>query len=246
MSAHDLRCLAGADTGHVERYYTRWLGENTDPPNSLTVDYLRVAREGKPPYTTDTALALGSDVRARADAGGLDDAGNYGDVEGYVRPSVINEAIAMDLSCARDHKWRLVSMAIERQECNCLNQVRCCYGLRYHDAPFGESAGLLWGAEASDPRAASPCILFYVLWSAHFLFCLTAVNVARPERFTLSLGCTGCGNALEGNWMIWESPASTKSTTAAEISGSSGCTPAPGCACSTRPLAMVMGAWEWG
>lgn len=123
VSAHDLRCLAGTDTGHVERYYTRWLGEATDPPNSLTVDYLRVAREGKSPYTNDTALASGSAVRDRAIAGGLDDAGAYGGVEGYVRPSVINEAIAMDLSCARDHKWRLVSMAIERQECNCLNQV---------------------------------------------------------------------------------------------------------------------------
>lgn len=64
-------------------------------------------------------------------AGGLDDAGtddSYTDGDVYVRPSVINEAIAMDLSCARDHKWRLVSMAIERQECNCVNQARI--GLR--------------------------------------------------------------------------------------------------------------------
>jgi len=136
VSAHDLRCLAGIDTGHLERYYTRWLGEDTDPPNSLTVDYLRVAREGKPPYTNDTTLALGSEVRDRAGAGGLDNAGTYGDVEGYVRPSVINEAIAMDLSCARDHKWRLVSMAIERQECNCLNQVSLNptpLGFKLHD-----------------------------------------------------------------------------------------------------------------
>ncbi|CAN0389078.1 unnamed protein product, partial [Laminaria digitata] len=103
VSAHDLRCLAGIDTGHVERYDTRWLGQDADPPNSLTVDYLRVAREGRPPYTNNTALALGLD--------------------GYVRPSVINEAVAMDLSCARDHKWRLVSNAIDRQECDCVNQV---------------------------------------------------------------------------------------------------------------------------
>lgn len=123
MSAHDLRCLAGTDTGHVERYYTRWLGQDTDPPNTITVDYLRIAREGKPPYTNDTTRALGSAVRDRAGAGGLADAGTFDDVEGLVRPSVINEAISMDLSCARDHKWRLVSMAIERQECNCLNQV---------------------------------------------------------------------------------------------------------------------------
>lgn len=123
VSAHDLRCLAGTDTGHKERYFTRWLGEYAYPPNSLTVDYLRVARPGKPPYTNDTSLALSSAVRDRAVAGGLDAAGTYLDVEGYVRPSVINEAIAMDLSCARDHKWRLVSMAIERQECNCVNQV---------------------------------------------------------------------------------------------------------------------------
>lgn len=123
VSAHDLRCLAGIDTGHVERYNTRWLRQDTDPPNTITVDYLRVARQGKPPYTNDTTLALGAAVRDRAGAGGLTEAGTYGDVEGPVRPSVINEAIAMDLSCARDHKWRLVSMAIERQECNCLNQV---------------------------------------------------------------------------------------------------------------------------
>lgn len=127
VSAHDLRCLAGIDTGHLERYYTRWLGQNTDPPNTMTVDYLRVARDGKPPYTNDTTRALGSAVRDRAGAGGLAEAGTYGDVEGPVRPSVINEAIAMDLSCARDHKWRLVSMAIERQECNCLNQVRVLF-----------------------------------------------------------------------------------------------------------------------
>lgn len=124
MSAHDLRCLAGIDTGHIERYYTRWLEENTDPPNSLTVDYLRVARPGQPPYTNNTALALGSAVRSRAVAGGVDDASEHDTYDGYVRPSVINEAVAIDLSCARDHKWRLVSMAIDRQECNCVNQVR--------------------------------------------------------------------------------------------------------------------------
>lgn len=123
MSAHDLRCLAGIDTGHIERYDTRWLGPDTDPPNSLTVDYLRVVREGRPPYTNNTALALGSDVRSRAGAGGLDDAATHYDHEGYVRPSVINEAVAMDLSCARDHKWRLVGNAIDRQECDCVNQV---------------------------------------------------------------------------------------------------------------------------
>lgn len=124
VSAHDLRCLAGIDTGHVERYGTIWLGELTHPPNTLTVDYLRVAREGMSPYTNDTALASGVEVRDRAIAGGLEDVVTQGDVEGFVRPSVINEAIAMDLTCARDHKWRLVSMTIERQECNCLNQVR--------------------------------------------------------------------------------------------------------------------------
>lgn len=124
MSAHDLRCLAGIDTGHIERYHTRWLEESNDPPNSMAVDYLRVARPGQPPYTNNTALALGSAVRSRAVAGGLDHASEYDDRDGYVRPSVINEAVAIDLSCARDHKWRLVSMAIDRQECNCINQVR--------------------------------------------------------------------------------------------------------------------------
>lgn len=123
MSAHDVRCLAAIDTGHIERYDTRWLGQDTDPPNSLTVDYLRVAREGRPPYTNNTALALSSDVRSRAGAGGLDDTVAHNSYEKYVRPSVINEAVAMDLSCARDHKWRLVSDAIHREECDCVNQV---------------------------------------------------------------------------------------------------------------------------
>lgn len=124
VSAHDLRCLDGVDTGHTERYFTRWLRESTDPPNSLTVDYLRVARPDEPPYSNDTSLSLGAEVRSRASAGGLDEADSYNDYDGYVRPSVISEAVARDLSCARDHKWRLVSMAIDRQECNCVNQVR--------------------------------------------------------------------------------------------------------------------------
>lgn len=70
-------------------------------------------------------MALGSDVRSRAEAGGVDAASDYDDVyDVYVRPSIINEAVAMDLSCARDHKWRLVDAAIDREECNCINQVR--------------------------------------------------------------------------------------------------------------------------
>lgn len=128
VSAHDLRCLAAIDTGHIERYYTRWLTEDNDPPNTLAVDYLRVARPRKPPYTNQTALVLSENVRTRAEAGGLDAADeNKGDYDRYVRPSIINEAIAMDLSCARDHKWRLVAAAIDRQECNCVNQVRLRY-----------------------------------------------------------------------------------------------------------------------
>lgn len=123
LSAHDMRCLAGIDTGHIERYYTRWLREGADAPNTLTVDYLRVARPGKPPYTNSTALALGSAVRSRAVAGGLGDPSGYDTYDGYVRPSIINEAIAIDLTCARDHKWRLVSDTINRQECDCANQV---------------------------------------------------------------------------------------------------------------------------
>ena len=124
VSAHDLRCLAGIDTGYTERYFTRWLEEGVDPPNSLTVDYLRVACPGKPPYTNNTALALRSTAKSNALAIDTEKVGSFMDPERYVRPSVINEAIAIDLSCARDHKWRLVSMAIDRQECNCLNQVR--------------------------------------------------------------------------------------------------------------------------
>lgn len=124
VSAHDLRCLAGIDIGHKERYYTRWLRESSDPPNTLAVDYLRVARPGNPPYTNDIASVLSEDVRSRAEAGGQDGADDYDlDSGEYVRPSIINEAIAMDLSCARDHKWRLVAAAIDRQECDCVNQV---------------------------------------------------------------------------------------------------------------------------
>ncbi|CAM9132075.1 unnamed protein product [Sphacelaria rigidula] len=103
VSAHDLRCLAAIDIGHKERYYTRWLKESSDPPNTLAVDYLRVARPGNSPYTNQIASVLSEDE--------------------YVRPSIINEAIAVDLSCARDHKWWLVAAAIDRQECDCVNQV---------------------------------------------------------------------------------------------------------------------------
>lgn len=126
VSAHDLRCLAGIDWGHIDRYFIRWLEEGVDPPNSLTVDYLRVARPGEPPYTNNTALALGADAKFRTSSVNIEEAGRKSSTDSgrYVRPSVINAAIAMDLTCARDHKWRLVSMAIDRQECNCINQVR--------------------------------------------------------------------------------------------------------------------------
>lgn len=87
------------------------------------MDYLRAARPGKPPYTNNVALSLSSEVRRRAIAGGLEEASDFEEIGGYVRPSIINEALALDLKCARDHKWRLVSDAIKRQECNCVNQV---------------------------------------------------------------------------------------------------------------------------
>lgn len=127
VSAHDLRCLAGIDLGHISRYFIRWLEEGADPPNTLTVDYLRVARPGEPPYTNNTALALGTDRKIRTSSAKVEEKTSRKsstDSGRYVRPSVINAAIAMDLTCARDHKWRLVSMAINRQECNCINQVR--------------------------------------------------------------------------------------------------------------------------
>lgn len=127
VSAHDLRCLAGIDLRHISRYFIRWLEEGEDPPNTLTVDYLRVARPGEPPYTNNTALALGADGRFRTLSAKVEEeTGKKSSMDSrqYVRPSVINAAIAMDLTCARDHKWRLVSMAIDRQECNCINQVR--------------------------------------------------------------------------------------------------------------------------
>lgn len=195
MSAHDLRCLAGIDTGHVERYYTRWLGQDTDPPKTITVDYLRVAREGKPPYTDDTTLALGSAVRDRAGAGGLAEADTYDDVEGPVRPSVVNEAIAMDLSCARDHKWRIVSMAIERQECDCLNQVLVSLCTIEH---------LRHTLHRLHKRVS--CRRSYTLKAFSFIY--VALHAPHPparfppttRRSTSSLGCTGYGRAREETW----------------------------------------------
>ncbi|CAM9147362.1 unnamed protein product, partial [Choristocarpus tenellus] len=107
VSAHDLRCLKGISTDHKLRYATRWLTE-LDAPNSLSVDFLREVRPGSFPYTNDTSLFIGG---------------------GYARPSIINNAIASDLTCGRDHKWRLVSMAIEREECDCVNQVYVIAGV---------------------------------------------------------------------------------------------------------------------
>jgi hypothetical protein len=40
----------------------------------------------------------------------------------YFRPSDINEAVESKLLCARDNKWRLVSDAIQRLECDCYTQ----------------------------------------------------------------------------------------------------------------------------
>ncbi|CAM9682036.1 unnamed protein product, partial [Discosporangium mesarthrocarpum] len=107
VSAHDLRCFMGVDTDHRLRYTTRWLRES-DSPNSLSVDFLREVRPGTFPYTNDSRLFDGG---------------------GYARPSIINTAISSDLKCARDHKWRLISMAVERQECDCVQQVYVIAGV---------------------------------------------------------------------------------------------------------------------
>ncbi|DAZ97950.1 TPA: hypothetical protein N0F65_006375 [Lagenidium giganteum] len=44
-----------------------------------------------------------------------------GDDQGH--KAIINQAIKNDLRCSRDHKWRLVDLAMRRNECDCVSQV---------------------------------------------------------------------------------------------------------------------------
>lgn len=37
---------------------------------------------------------------------------------------VVNRAVKHDLKCARDHKWRHVELAIRRNDCDCVSQIR--------------------------------------------------------------------------------------------------------------------------
>ena len=50
-----------------------------------------------------------------------------GDIEGKpdgpYRQYVINQAIKNDLTCARDHKWKLIGDTIKRQECDGVSQM---------------------------------------------------------------------------------------------------------------------------
>ncbi|CAM9249368.1 unnamed protein product, partial [Phaeothamnion confervicola] len=115
VSLHDLRCFVGIDDSERQRFYTRWLSEG-DPPADVTIAYMREARPGLQPYVNR------SDYRP----------GMFGSSPyvlpppsdgAYYRPSVVSMATAADARCARDHKWRLVVAAIDRNECNCVNQV---------------------------------------------------------------------------------------------------------------------------
>ncbi|CAM9134493.1 unnamed protein product, partial [Chrysoparadoxa australica] len=96
VSGHDLACFQGVDSDLSIRYRTRWLTE-AEESNDPFLSYLAYARPDLPPYK---------------------------DIDGVPsRPSVVNVALEKDLNCARDHKWRLVSDIIARDDCDCVSQV---------------------------------------------------------------------------------------------------------------------------
>jgi len=148
VSDHDRRCFDGADTDLKMRYRTRWLNEYDISNSSQTIDFLRVSRadrwhDGFLPYTEDDTVNLRvecADLQAAYDAKNFDDDFRWLDDEQSAinmtnastvprrpscayRPSVVNLAIEQDLTCGRDHKWRLVKSAEERLECDCRSQA---------------------------------------------------------------------------------------------------------------------------
>lgn len=102
ISDHDLRCFNGVDRDMRLRYRRAFqpVGELS---NNVNINYLNVMRSGEAPYI-DTG-----NVTGRPDGE-------------YYRPRVVNDAVQENLLCGRDHKWRLVSDAIYRDECDCLTQ----------------------------------------------------------------------------------------------------------------------------
>lgn len=103
ISLHDQRCFNGIDIDLKARYHRRFISSGT-LSNNINVNYLNELRVGQPPYTND--------YRDTGDKSGA-----------YYRSSVINVGIDEKLLCGRDHKWRLVSDAINREECDCVKQV---------------------------------------------------------------------------------------------------------------------------
>jgi len=104
ISDHDRRCFDGVDRDLKIRYRQRFISSST-LSNNQNVNYLNVLRPGMPPYIKDgnvTGMRYGT----------------------YYRPSAVNKAVEENRMCARDHKWRLVSEAIERDECDCKTQFK--------------------------------------------------------------------------------------------------------------------------
>jgi hypothetical protein len=101
LSDHDLRCLLGDDKDFETRYNVRWIHESIAPINEH-ITYLSRVREGKSPYVND------SEVK------GIQD-------NDYYRPSEVVLSTASKMTCGRDHKWRHVYNAINRDDCQCEN-----------------------------------------------------------------------------------------------------------------------------
>lgn len=144
VSAHDQRCFGGIDQDLYFRHRTRWENAAGSAKNP-SVAFLNLPRadafNGAHPFRPASALAADRNAR-RPDAAcnasrpytaanvleelgaGLDEVGE----EAWrrrclARPSVVRRSTELDLTCGRDHKWRLVQAAVDRRECDCLTQT---------------------------------------------------------------------------------------------------------------------------
>ncbi len=95
-SRHDELCMYGIDQSLTQRHITRWLSLGDV---SLNADLMFLRNPESAAYR------------------------NIEGTEERLRPSKITSATQANLLCGRDHKWRLVSDAIHRQECDCSRRV---------------------------------------------------------------------------------------------------------------------------
>lgn len=189
ISDHDIRCFAGVDRDLKQRYLRRFLGTG-ELSNNVNINYLNVLRSGEPPYVDD------GNVTGKAEGT------NY-------RPSVVNEAVKENALCGRDHKWRLVSDAIMRDECDCVTQHmitiavyrlwQCTasealddLGVASTNSPFHGSRDF-WFSRI--PRTRKRCVFPDSDSSLNLTHGAVVVN---PNKPIVSYGNAGCLNVTHG------------------------------------------------